>query len=40
MVTASTEQIQEEQVHSSLDQLYALRHTALSGQPASASHSV
>jgi murein DD-endopeptidase MepM/ murein hydrolase activator NlpD len=30
-VTASTEQIQEEQVHSSLDQLYALRHTALSG---------
>src|SRR5208282_4981490 len=31
MVTASTEQIQEVQVHSSLDQLYALKHTALSG---------
>ena len=30
MVAASTEQIQEAQVHSSLDQLYALRHTALS----------
>lgn len=31
MVAASTEQIQEAQVHSSLDQLYALKHTALSG---------
>jgi len=31
MVTASTEQIQEAQVHSSLDQLYALKHTALTG---------
>jgi murein DD-endopeptidase MepM/ murein hydrolase activator NlpD len=31
MVAASTEQIQEAQVHSSLDQLYALRHTALTG---------
>ena len=31
MVVASTEQIQEAQVHSSLDQLYALKHTALSG---------
>jgi len=31
MVAASTEQIQEAQVNSSLDQLYALRHTALSG---------
>jgi murein DD-endopeptidase MepM/ murein hydrolase activator NlpD len=31
MVVASTEQIQEAQVHSSLDQLYALRHTALTG---------
>ena len=31
MVAASTEQIQEAQVHSSLDQLYALRRTALSG---------
>ena len=31
MVVASTEQIQEAQVHSSLDQLYALKHSALSG---------
>ena len=31
MVVASTEQIQEAQVHSSLDQLYALRRTALNG---------
>ena len=31
MVSASTEQIQEAQVHSSLDQLYALKHTALTG---------
>ena len=31
MVVASTEQIQEAQVHSSLDQLYALKRTALSG---------
>ncbi len=31
MVAASTEQIQEAQVHSSLDQLYALKHTALTG---------
>lgn len=31
MVVAATEQIQEEQVHSSLDQLYALKHTALTG---------
>jgi murein DD-endopeptidase MepM/ murein hydrolase activator NlpD len=31
MVDASTEQIQEAQVHSSLDQLYALKHTALTG---------
>ncbi len=31
MVAASTEQIQEEQVSSSLDQLYALKHTALTG---------
>jgi murein DD-endopeptidase MepM/ murein hydrolase activator NlpD len=31
MVVASTEQIQEAQVHSSLDQLYALKHTALTG---------
>ncbi len=31
MVAASTEQIQEAQVNSSLDQLYTLRHTALSG---------
>src|SRR5271154_995790 len=31
MVSASTEQIQEAQVNSSLDQLYALKHTALTG---------
>ena len=31
MVAASTEQIQQAQVHSSLDQLYALKHTALTG---------
>jgi murein DD-endopeptidase MepM/ murein hydrolase activator NlpD len=31
MVVASTEQIQEAQVNSSLDQLYALKHTALTG---------
>ena len=31
MVSASTEQIQAAQVNSSLDQLYALKHTALSG---------
>jgi hypothetical protein len=31
MVTASTEQIQNAQVHSSLDQLYALKNTALTG---------
>src|SRR5260370_32716154 len=31
MVAASTEQIQEAQVNSSLDQLYALKHTALTG---------
>jgi len=31
MVVAATEQIQEEQVHSSLDQLYALKHTAQTG---------
>jgi murein DD-endopeptidase MepM/ murein hydrolase activator NlpD len=31
MVAASTEQIQAAQVNSSLDQLYALKHTALSG---------
>ncbi len=31
MVVAATEQIQEDQVHSSLDQLYALKHTALTG---------
>ncbi|MFZ0796669.1 MAG: M23 family metallopeptidase [Terriglobales bacterium] len=31
MVAASTEQIQEAQVHSSLDQLFALKHTALTG---------
>ena len=31
LVSASTEQIQEAQVNSSLDQLYTLRHTALSG---------
>ena len=31
MVAASTEQIQATQVNSSLDQLYALKHTALSG---------
>ena len=31
LVTASTEQMQEAQVHSSLDQLYALKHTAMSG---------
>jgi murein DD-endopeptidase MepM/ murein hydrolase activator NlpD len=31
MVVASTEPIQEAQVHSSLDQLYALKRTALSG---------
>jgi murein DD-endopeptidase MepM/ murein hydrolase activator NlpD len=31
MVAASSEQIQEAQVHSSLDQLYALKHTALTG---------
>lgn len=31
LVTASTEQIQEAQVHSSLDQLYALKHTAMTG---------
>jgi murein DD-endopeptidase MepM/ murein hydrolase activator NlpD len=31
MIAASTEQIQEAQVHSSLDQLYALKRTALSG---------
>jgi murein DD-endopeptidase MepM/ murein hydrolase activator NlpD len=31
LVVAATEQIQEDQVHSSLDQLYALKHTALTG---------
>jgi hypothetical protein len=31
MVVAATEQIQEDQVHSSIDQLYALKHTALTG---------
>jgi murein DD-endopeptidase MepM/ murein hydrolase activator NlpD len=31
LVTASTEQMQEAQVHSSLDQLYALKHTAMTG---------
>ena len=31
VAASSTEQIQEAQVHSSLDQLYALKHTALSG---------
>jgi len=31
IVTASTEQMQEAQVHSSLDQLYALKHTAMTG---------
>src|SRR5271156_2889564 len=31
MASASTEQIQEAHVHSSLDQLYALKRTALSG---------
>lgn len=31
MVSASTEQIQNAQVHSSLDQLYALKNTALTG---------
>jgi murein DD-endopeptidase MepM/ murein hydrolase activator NlpD len=31
MVAASTEKIQQEQVSSSLDQLYALKHTALTG---------
>ena len=31
LVTASTEQLQNEQVHSSLDQLYALKHTAMTG---------
>src|SRR3981081_1517507 len=32
VAASSTEQIQEAQVHSSLDQLYALKHTALSGE--------
>jgi murein DD-endopeptidase MepM/ murein hydrolase activator NlpD len=31
LVTASTEQVQDAQLHSSLDQLYALRSTALTG---------
>jgi len=31
LVTASSQQIGDEQVHSSIDQLYALRHTALTG---------
>src|SRR5260370_17530317 len=31
MVAASTDQMQEAQVNSSLDQLYALKHTALTG---------
>ena len=31
LVTASTEQMQEAQVHSSFDQLYALKHTAMTG---------